>query len=409
MKQLFRSAVCLAAALCASPAAGQQVRFDDVVRNLRNPDAKVRMSAVRLLREAQYPEAVVPMAPLVNDPVNEVQFEAIAAELSFFMVEKVPERRKVGFLIELRSSGGAPGAFDLGPLAVWPKPAPPQVIEALLKAVDDETAKVRLEAVHAIGVIGARSLTPESEAALVKTLDHYDPGVRAAAARVVGRLEVKAAGDLLIKAVNDSSRDVRYAAMRALGEIREARAVEALTDQLAYYGKGEGAWSAAEALARIAHPSSVPVFARLLTHKDPMLRRAAAEGLGRTGDTSQLSTLQAGAGNDFAATTRAAMAFALHKLGHHYVTRLVDFLTHDELALQVQDYLLELGPEIEAQLLPRLQEPDEAIRARVAEVLGAIGSDASLAPLRGLLARDKDRDTAEAAERALERIKMRRG
>ena len=71
--------------------------------------------------------------------------------------------------------------------------------------------------------------------------------------------------------------------MRALGDIGEPRAVKALTEQLKYYGKGEGAWSALEALARIAHPSSVPVFVQHLTNKDPLLRRAAAEGLGRVG------------------------------------------------------------------------------------------------------------------------------
>ena len=40
---------------------------------------------------------------------------------------------------------------------------------------------------------------------------------------------------------------------------------------------------------------------------------------------------------------RAAMAFALEKLGQHYVTRLVDFLYADDLSLQVQGYLIELG------------------------------------------------------------------
>ena len=40
------------------------------------------------------------------------------------------------------------------------------------------------------------------------------------------------AGDALIKAINDSQADVRYASMRALGAIREARAVGALTEQL---------------------------------------------------------------------------------------------------------------------------------------------------------------------------------
>ena len=408
MKGAFLSAVCAAAALASSPASAQEpIRFDDVVGNLRNPDAKVRISAVRVLREAQYADAIVPLAALVNDPVDDIQLETIAAELSFFLVDKLPERRKVGFLIEVRNEGVARAAFDLGPLAVRAKPAPAELISSLLSAVDDENSRVRIEAIYAVGVVGAPALPADAEPALIKALDHYDPAVRGAAARVAGRLNVKAAGDALIRAINDASRDVRHAAMRALGQLREPQAVQALTEQLTYYGKGDGASAAIEALARIAHPSSAPVFAAHLAHKDPVMRRAAAEGLGRIGDASESAALQTGAGNDFSDAVRAAMAFALQKLGHHYVPRLADFLRDDDLVAQVQNYFIELGPAIERDLLPRLQEPDELVRARVAEVLGAIGGEASLAALEGL--KDKDRSVVQAAQRAVERIKLRRG
>jgi HEAT repeat protein len=409
MKRAYVSAACVVALSATFPLAAQQARFDDVVRNLRNPDAKVRISAVRLLREAQYPEAIVPMAPVVNDPVDEIQLEAIAAELSFFMVEKVPDKKRVGFFIELRNQSGAAGAFERGPLAIWPKPAPAELIHELFKAVDDETPRVRLEAIHAVGVLGAASFPKDAEPTLVKALDHYDPAVRAAAARVAGRVKLKSAGETLIKAVNDSSREVRYAAMRALGEIGEQRAVEALSDQLIYYGKGEGAWVSLDALARIGSISSVPTFTKYLAHKDPMLRRAAAEGLGRAGDLSQVATLETGAGNDLSKPVRAAMAFALQKLGRHYVSRLADFLRSDEVAPQIQAYMLELGPSVESALLPLLQEPDDVVRARVAEILGAVGGDASRTALQGLKSRERDGDVADAAQHALDRIKLRVG
>ena len=409
MKRAYVSAVCAVVVSATLPLAAQQARFDDVVRNLRNPDAKVRISAVRLLREAQYPEAIVPMAAVVNDPVDEIQLEAIAAELSFFMVDKLPDRKRVGFLIEVRNQGGAAGAFERGPLAVWPKAAPVELIQELFRAVDDENARVRLEAMHAIGVLGGTTFPSAAEPSLVKALDHYDPAIREAAARVAGRLKVKSTGEPLIKAVNDSNREVRYAAIRALGEIGEQKAVEALSDQLIYYGKGEGAWASLEALSRIGNISSVPVFTRYLTHKDPILRRAAAEGLGRAGDHSQVAVLETGAGNDLSKPVRAAMAFALQKLGRHYVTRLVDFLRSDDMVPQIQGYMLELGPGIEQALLPLLQEPDEVVRARVAEILGAIGGQASRSALQGLKGRDSNRDVTQAAQQALERIKLRMG
>jgi HEAT repeat protein len=403
--RLLPALIVAAVTAAAAVADAQPARFDDVVRNLRNPDAKVRLAAVKLLREAKYPEAIVPLAALIADPLDAVQLEAIAAELSFFLVQDVPERRRRALFIEVRNSGGAQAAFLQGPLAVWPRPVPPEVMLALLKAVDDETARVRVEAIYAAATIGKAPLGSEAEALVIKALDHYDPQVRAGAALFAGRAGVAAAADPLIKLVNDSATGVRYAAMRALGQLREQRAVNALTEQLKYYNKGEGAWSALDGLARIAHPSSIPVFTSRLADRDPQLRRAAAEGLGRSGDRSQLGALQTGAGNDASAVARAAMAFALQKLGRNYVPRLVEFLDDGSVALQVQDYFVELGQPVEKELIPSLQEFDAQIRATVADVLGLIGGDASLAALQGL--QEKDKSVADAVSRAVERIKMR--
>ncbi len=346
------------------------------------------------------------MAALIGDPLDPIQLEAIAAELSFFLVEDVPEKRRRALIIEVRNRGGAQAAFFQGPLAVWPRPVPPEVILALLKAVDDETARVRFEAIYAAATIGKGPLAPESEQLLIKALDHYDPPVRGGAALFAGRAGITAAADPLIKLVNDSDPGVRYAAMRALGQLREQRAVIALTEQLKYYNKGEGAWSALDGLAHIAHPSSIPVFAARLTDKDPNLRRAAAEGLARSGDKSQMAAFETAAGNDAADVARAAMVFALQKLGRNYVPRLVEFLDDGRIALQVQGYFLELGQPVEKELIPSLQEPAPSIRAAVAEVLGAIGGAASLTALQGL--QEKDKMAADAVSRAVERILMRR-
>ena len=392
---------CCVAAISAQPA-----RFEDVIRNLRNPDQKMRLAAVRLLREARYPEAMVPIAPLVTDPVDQIQLEAIAAELAFFLVEPVADRRWVG-PVEVRNRGGGAAAFDLGPLAVWPRRAPPEVIDALLQAVDDETPRVRLEAIYAVGVIGGRGVTPAAEQGIVKALDHYDPAIRAGAARVAGRVKAKTAADALFKGINDSTPDVRYCAIRALGELREDRAIQAITEQLKFYTKGEGAWSAVDALARIAHLSSVPTFQSRLTDRDPFIRRAAMEGAGRAGDTASVPTLESAVVADGSATVRAAAAFALHKLGRPFLPRLVASLADTKLTLQVQGYLLELGAAVEKDLIPELQNPDPNVRAGVAEVLGEIGGDAALPALKGL--QDRDKRAAQAAARAAERIAIKRG
>ncbi len=388
----------------AGPSTAQQLRFDDVVRNLRNPDPKARLSAVRLLRDAKYPEAIGPMAPLVVDPIDEIQLETIAAELQFFIGEEVKHRRMVGFVVEKRQPAVAAAAFDLGPVALWPRPSPPALISSLLKAIDDENARVRLEATYALGIVARPPLSGEAAQQLIKALDHYDPAVRAAAARVVGRLQVAAAGDTLLKAVNDSNADVRYASMRALGAINEVRAAQALTEQFAYYRKGEGAWAALDALAHLAQPASAALFKERLTDKDPFIRRAAAEGLGRLGDTSSTEELVQGATADESEVVRVAMAFALAKLGRNYVTRIVDAMDSPKMVTQAQEYLIELGPSIQKDLFAHLLESDPSIRAGVVEVLGVIGGEDTLPHLL-TVTQDRDSEVAAAAKRAIARIK----
>jgi HEAT repeat protein len=401
-----RSAWCLVAGLLAAPCAAQS-GFEDVVRNLRNPDARARMSALRTLHESQHAAAAVPVAAVVNDPIDDIQLEAIATELSFFLIQDVPARRHVGLVVEVRSKGQAAQAFEQGTLVTWPRPVPPEVVDALLKAVDDENPRVRIEGIYALGVIGRPPLNDADGDRLIKALDHYDPAIRAAAARVIGRLGVKRASDTLIKSVNDSSAPVRYASMRALGDLQEERAVQALTEQLKYYGKGEGAWSALDALARIAHASSAPVFKSRIADKDPFIRRAAAEGLARLADKSDAAVIQGAVTSESSEMVRAAMTFAMVMFGQNYLTRLVDFFGSDRTALQVQEYLLELGPSVLPALTPQLKEPVAGVRAGVAEVVGALGTSDSIAVLEPLT-KDRDRGVAETATAAIERIKMRR-
>ena len=71
--------------------------------------------------------------------------------------------------------------------------------------------------------------------------------------------------------------------MRALGDLRYERAVMALTDQFRFYVRGVAGRSAISALAAIGHPSTIPLFDAQTTSGYPAHRRAAYEGLARSG------------------------------------------------------------------------------------------------------------------------------
>jgi HEAT repeat protein len=103
---------------------------------------------------------------------------------------------------------------------------------------------------------------------------------------------------------------------------------------------------------------------------------------------------------------RAAAAFASLRVGQGSPTRLLEYLVSDGTALQVQEYMLEIGPSIVPGLLPALKDPDEDARARAAEILGALGGPGEVAALEPLT-KDRDRDVAETADVAIARIRMR--
>jgi HEAT repeat protein len=132
----------LGLACCASGLVAQ-VPFEQATRDLSNPDAGTRLRAVRMLKEAAYPEAAVPLAALVTDPEDNVQFEAIWAELNIFLAEKIIQKKRVA----------AEAAFSGGPLALNGSPVPLEVLNALRAAMRDDNPRVALEALYAFGAL----------------------------------------------------------------------------------------------------------------------------------------------------------------------------------------------------------------------------------------------------------------
>jgi HEAT repeat protein len=228
MTDSSRRVLVLTLTAAATTVVAAQPQWQDVIRNLRHPDAETRLSAVERLGRANHVAAVEPVAPLVRDPDDRVQAAALEAELAFFLADRVSDRRLFG--------GGrsrAQQAFDAGPLVRTAAAAPPALIDALIAAIRDENARVRFDAVHALGFIAEPPLAPDQLRALTEELDHYDPIIRAATARVLGRLGQREAGDRLLAAIDDSRETVRVFAVEALGLIREDRVAPRLRDLIA--------------------------------------------------------------------------------------------------------------------------------------------------------------------------------
>src|SRR5262249_10505984 len=102
----------------------------------------------------------------------------------------------------------------------------------------------------------------------------------------------QALGDAAIAALNDSRKPVQLAAVRALGRLRYPRALQAPSHLAPFYHKRDPAAGSPHAIARIANPSSRPLFLNALGAPSPALRRAGIEGLVRLGDRSASDEIQ---------------------------------------------------------------------------------------------------------------------
>ncbi|MFB3854179.1 MAG: HEAT repeat domain-containing protein [Vicinamibacterales bacterium] len=400
---------------------GRQFSFEQVVAGLKHSEASARRNSMRLLAEAGFPEAAAPLAVLLTDPVEEIQLEAIATEVSLLAGSRYPARRRVAGLVDVRRDSAAQAAFWAGP-GLSPLPAPVEVVRGMLAAMHDDSAAVRIEATYAFGALAVPDIDRAAAADLKAAFDLLggqmsDPDARQrmAAAAVAGRLletcgrrcvppDPVAFGDLFVAGLNDTDRYVKLNSMWVLGLLRHERAVQALSEQLAYYGRGLEAEAALEALARIAHPSSASTLWLQLASKDAGLRRRAIEGIGRLGDRTRAAELEAAASRESDAATNLAVAFAFQMLRQgSYLDRFIEAAYRADTREQARQYLVELGPSIVDSLVLYLRDPSPEVRALVADVVGRTGSPsaaAALAPLRD----DPDRAVSAAATRALARL-----
>jgi HEAT repeat protein len=394
---------CLAVPAVAQSLVGRP--FEDVVRYLRSPDPKLRVEAMRTLAQTQHPDAIGPIAQLAADPIEDIQLEALDTLLRFYIVDVPNGTRRFAGVFETGRKDPGEAAFFFGPYQLLPRPVPEALKDGLAKAMRDDAPRVRREATWTLGALVPPPAGTAAEAALAANLRDPDDGVRAAAARVAGAVRAASLGDALVAAMNDARDDVQLAAMRALGDIGEKRAGRALRERFVHDQRGPAAEAALDGLARLADPTSQPVFFEQVGSKDADLRRAAFEGLARLGDVAAIRAVEARTGGERDRTVRLARAFALARDGGRGLPELTAALGDDRRAEQAMAYLVELGRLHVKALVPRLGDPDVPTRGRLVQVLGIVGGPEALQALEPTT-RDPDPAVARAAEHAIARIRL---
>jgi len=143
------------------------------------------------------------------------------------------------------------------------------------------------------------------------------PEIRQQIARALGEIGSAEAVEPLIQALRDEDESVRAAAANALGRIGDARAVEPLIQALR-----DSNWrvraAAAEELGRIRDVRAVKPLIQALRDSNWRVRAAAAEALGRIGDARAVEPLVQALGDEDK-SVRAAAAGALVRIRHEAV------------------------------------------------------------------------------------------
>ena len=316
-----------------------------LVSVLRDGDRAVRDAAIGALLAIGEP-AVTPLGDCLSDPVLTVQ------ELASSVLAAIADARVLAPLMAALKSPDwivrMHAAKALGRIQ------DPGAVAPLVPLLQDKVKAVREETSTALAAIGEAALS-----SLIAALTHVEWLVRLHAVEALGKTRSPEAVDPLLSALfNDPDRAVREDAVRALGQIGDARAVEFLVTVMKESGLRP---LAVEALGRIGDRRAVPVLIDVLKGVE---RPEISQPIDSCGDRwdEEIVTLGTAAKALGAIRDEAAIP-SLMKALHYTVTR-----------ADAADALTRFGGAVIAPLLALLAcELDDNIRYHVKETLGRVG------------------------------------
>lgn len=373
--------VALVTFLAASTLHAQKYTFEEVASGLTHQDVQTRLRAIQILKDADYDDAVVPIAAALEDPDDRVQLAAIDAERALLTSRPVSRRKKVGFVLERRSTTAGGDAIAEQQLALKVRAIPAPVVSGLTVAMRDKNPSVVFEAIRLFAVLAPVACRAE---------------------------QCSEAGNILVDAINSRQPLLRRTAIGALGQLRYANAVQALSDQFSFHQKGLDALAALEGLAGIGHPTSASIFRDLLTSSNADMRRLAVEGLARAGGRDVLPELQSLGERERSNGVLLALHYAAVKLDApgNSPQQLVASLRNASQRPLALKYLLDLAQSMAPTLAGSLSDASPEVRRLIADVIGFSG-DATVVPALQAATQDADPDVAVAAQRAIDRIALR--
>jgi HEAT repeat protein len=273
-------------------------------------------------------------------------------------------------------------------------PAVGSLIQALK---DDEDPNIRKETAEALGFIGdVKAILP-----LIQALKDDDDRVQEESMKALIKIGVPSI-DALAKVLNDRNNQVRKHAVQALGEIKDARAVESLI-QVFTDSDVDVLGDAVSALEKIGI-ASVESLIKALKDRDSQIRKLAVVALGEIRDARAVEPLiQVLSDND--SNVRGEAADALSKISDiRAVEPLIQVLSDNDSNVrgEAADALSKISDTRAVEpLIHVLSDNDSNVRCKAALALGEIRDAKASKPLIHALLHDTDSEVRKNAAMAL--------
>jgi len=375
-------------------------------------DASLRLAAVTALVRINDTRALKAHVRLTQDPKKDIQEKAIEGIIKIYVDDE-----KGGFISGVKKVADVvnPLSDDYNPLLVESfVPVSQDATDALAELLFSPETGIRKDAAVALGILRAHSALASIQQALSMEPEN---GVKTELIRTIYKIGDPSAGTGVIPLVSDPDKKVHDEAIFTLGRLRVSEAVPLLKELydsgveerkkilgfVPVSGKDDLQKKLLEALAYIGDSSCHDLFLSALEDSRDSYRLFAAEGLGRIGDSSDISQVAEKYLREKSSKVKLGMSLALYRMGRReHLLEVVNSSDKD----QAYHYLLEFNASEIRELYPYLLTVEHPIRLRLLDIIGLRGDSSAVTVIEDLM-QSTNPELASAANLAMRRIQGR--
>ena len=394
----------------AAAKVGKEGTSDDIpalAELLDDPVTDVRAEAVGAILRLDTRHSLEPLMRATRDQTPAIQIMATDGLVNFYY----PGYVKTGWTAALNSLGSnIKGRFSEPEPKVVDAYVQSQVSRDVVRAISrlitgGTSTESRANAARAIGVLRGKEGMPQ----LVEGLRERASTIIIECVRTIRKIGQTDVGPDLVFLLRDLDEDVQFETARTMGQLQVDEGIPELLNLLERSKEKKIRREALIAIAKMRDQEQRQLFQRYLRDKDKQLRAAAAEGLGRLGNSEDLQSILDAFSREKSESARLSMAFGAAGLGDmSFLTYLYDGLNSSFHRLEARPFLTELSRDekILQQLYKPLATGSNDQKKHIAYVISINGNKESMAHLEKLT-HDLDTNVAQEAIRALKNLQAR--